>query len=161
MADINDIKDTVLSTLGNVAGKAMDIAGKTKDTAKGMARIAKLSMDVNNEKAAVDKAYIEIGKLYYETRKDDPDGFFVQLCDEITLARENIDKLNEEIAAIKAGDDKCCGDDVGVEFTEVSDDEFEDAPAAGEKCCCEEAPAAEEKRCCEEAPAEEAEKTEE
>ncbi len=159
MADINDIKDTVLSTLGTVAGKAMDIADKTRETAKGVARIAKLSMEVNNEKAAVDKAYIEIGKLYYETRKDNPDGFFVQLCDEITLARENIDRLNEEIAALKAGDDKCCGD-VEVEFTEVSDDEFEDAPAAEEKCCCGEAPAAEEKCCCEEAPAEE-NKTEE
>lgn len=136
MADINEIKGAVLNTLGTVAGKTRVIADKAKDKAKDVARMAKLNTELASEKAAIEKAYTEIGKLYYETRKDSPDGFFVQLCDEITLAKENIDKLNRELTNLKAGVGK---DDIEVEFTEVSDDEFD--KAAEEKCCCGEKPA--------------------
>lgn len=132
MADINEIKGAVLNTLGTVADKTRIIADKAKDRAKDVARMAKLNTELNSEKAAIEKAYAEIGKLYYETRKDSPDGFFVQLCDEITLAKENIDKLNKELTNLKAG---VSSDDIEVEFTEVSDEEF-DKGAEEEKCCC-------------------------
>lgn len=136
MADINELKDAVLNTLGTVADKTRIMADKAKDKAKDVARMAKLNTELNSEKAAIEKAYTEIGKLYYETRKDSPDGFFVQLCDEITLAKENIDKLSRELSNLKAGVSK---DDIEVEFTEVSDDEF-DKGAEEEKCCCDEKP---------------------
>lgn len=140
MADINEIKDAVLSTLGTVADKTRNIADKAVDKAKDVARMAKLNMELNAEKANIEKAYAEIGKLYYETRKEEPDGFFVQLCDEITLAKANIEKLLCELEELKAGGCKEC--DVEVEFTEVSDDEFEkpaeETQAEGCSCCCEE-----------------------
>lgn len=137
MADINEIKDAVLGTLGTVADKTISMAGKAKDKAKDVARIAKLNMELNNEKTAIEKAYAEVGKLYYETRKDNPDGFFVQLCDDITLAKENVEKLSREIDNLKASISKGSGEEVEVEFTEVSDEEFEKpAEEAKEDCCC-------------------------
>jgi len=121
MADINDIKGAFFNTLGTVAGKTRGFAEKAADKAKDVARIAKLNMELNTEKDTIQKAYLEIGKLYYETRKNSPDGFFVQLCDEITLANENIGKILAELDEPKAGTDEKCND-IEVEFTEVSAD---------------------------------------
>jgi len=118
MTDFNEIKETVLSTLGTVAGKTRDFAEKAADKAKDVARIAKLNMELSAEKDTIEKAYLEIGKLYYETRKESPDGFFVQLCDEITLANENITKIVGELEDLKSG---IKSDGIEVEFTDVSE----------------------------------------
>lgn len=118
MADINDIKGAVLNTLGTVAGKTRDFAEKAADKAKDVARIAKLNMELSSEKDNIQNAYLEIGKLYYETRKDAPDGFFVQLCDEITLANENISSILSELEDLKTGV-YSKPDDIEVEFTDV------------------------------------------
>ncbi len=122
MSDINEIKGAILNTLGTVAGKTRDIAEKAADKAKDVARIAKLNMELSSEKDTIEKAYLEIGKLYYETRRNSPDGFFVQLCDEITLANDNIAKILSELDGLKVGLGVKNGD-ISVEFTEVSVDE--------------------------------------
>jgi hypothetical protein len=128
MADINEIKGAVLNTLGTVAGLTRDFAEKAADKAKDVARIAKLNMELSSEKDNIQKAYLEIGKLYYETRKDSPDGFFVQLCDEITLAGENISSIVSELEELKAGT-VTKPDDIEVEFTEVVVDKEKAEPA--------------------------------
>jgi len=125
MADLNELKGKFLNTLGTVAGKTRDYAEKAADKAKDVARIAKLNMELSAEKDTIEKAYLEIGKLYYETRKNSPDGFFVQLCDEITLANENIAKVLSELDELKAGLG-ARGGDIEVEFTEVSVDKAEE-----------------------------------
>lgn len=103
MADINELKDTLLNTLGTVAEKTRSFAEKAADKAKDVTKIAKLNMEMGAEKDNVQKAYLEIGKLYYEMHKNEPDSFFVQLCDEITLANENLDKLRTELDELKTG----------------------------------------------------------
>lgn len=118
MTDFNDIKGTVLNTLGTVAGKTRGFAEKAADKAKDVAHIAKLNMELSAEKDTIEKAYLEIGKLYYETRKDSPDGFFVQLCDEITLANENISKILVELDDLRAG---IKAEDISVEFTDETE----------------------------------------
>ena len=131
MADINELKGKFLNTLGTVAGKTRGYAEKAADKAKDVARIAKLNMELGAEKDTIEKAYLEIGKLYYETRKNAPDGFFVQLCDEITLANDNITKLLSELDELKAGlSSKDC--DIEVEFTEVTVDKPEEKVATEE-----------------------------
>jgi hypothetical protein len=126
MAKIDDIKGAVMDTIGSVAGKTRDLAGNVADKAKDVSRIAKLNIEINTEKDTIKKAYIEIGKLYYETHKDDPDGFFVQLCDEITVATESIKSKEAEIAEIKAAAQD--GEpDVVVEFENVVADAEEEA----------------------------------
>lgn len=128
MADINEIKGAILNTLGTVAGKTRGFAEKAADKAKDVARIAKLNVELGVEKDTIEKAYLEIGKLYYETRKNAPDGFFVQLCDEITLANENITRILSELDELRAGL-STKGGDVEVEFTEVTVDECADKAA--------------------------------
>jgi hypothetical protein len=126
MAKIDDIKGAVMDTIGSVAGKTRDLAGNVADKAKDVSRIAKLNIEISTEKDTIKKAYIEIGKLYYETHKDDPDGFFVQLCDEITVATESIKSKEAEIAEIKAATQD--GEpDVVVEFENVVADAEEEA----------------------------------
>lgn len=131
MADINELKGAFLNTLGTVAGKTRGFAEKAADKAKDVARIAKLNMELSAEKDTIEKAYLEIGKLYYETRKNSPDGFFVQLCDEITLANENIAKILAELDDLKAG--VSGKSDIEVEFTEVCTDTTPDDKIASEE----------------------------
>lgn len=122
MSDFNELKGAILNTLGTVAGKTRGFAEKAADKAKDVGRIAKLNMELSAEKDTIEKAYLEIGKLYYETRKNSPDGFFVQLCDEITLANDNIAKILSELDDLKAGLGAKSGD-IEVEFTEVTVEE--------------------------------------
>ena len=118
MANFDNIKGAVLDTLGTVAGKTRDFAGTVADKAKDISRIAKLNIEIGSEKETIKKAYIEMGKLYYQTHRDDPEDFFVQLCDEVTASMESITAKEAEIAEIKARGN-ISDDDIVVEFEEV------------------------------------------
>lgn len=132
MKDFNEIKNKLLSSIGKAADAGKDLAEKAADKAKAGTRIAKLSVEIATEKENMKKAYIEIGKLYYDTHKDDPEGFFIQLCDEVALAQKNIADKEAEIEELKADAENTA--DVEVEFEEVVAEE----ECAAEECCCEE-----------------------
>ena len=118
MADINEIRDKVFSKIGAMADVTKDAAAKTADRAKNMARIAKLSVDITGEKDTIKKAYAEIGKLYYESHRNDPEGIFAQLCEEVTLSVDSISMKEAQIAEIKESfSDK--DSEIEVEFEEV------------------------------------------
>jgi len=143
---MSDFKDDFFSTVGIVAEKARDLAYKTADATKDLAmkasekaaqikRTAKLNIEISTEKDAIRKAYTELGKLYYETHKDDAEGYFAQLCDEIELSMKNIAEKEAEIADIKASSD--IGDDTfEVEFEEAPADEEPCCEGEGVTCCC-------------------------
>ena len=135
MFDFNNIKSKVMDSINKAADTTRDLADKATDKAKDVSRIAKLTLEINSEKEVIRKAYAEIGKLYYETHKDEPEGFFIQLCDEVTLAQENIAAKEAEIAALKAGDGQDDDDSITVEFEEVVAD-GEKAPEEEEDTCC-------------------------
>lgn len=82
---------------GSTKKAAIFAARKTKNTAL----IAKLNMNISSRRDVIKHAYGEIGKLYYETHKDAPEGFFVQLCQEIDLAMEDIAAMESEIVRLK------------------------------------------------------------
>lgn len=122
MAKFDEIKGLVIDTLGEVAVKTRDIAGNVADKAKDVSRIAKLNFEISSEKETIKKAYIAIGKLYYETYRNNPDGFFVQLCDEIDMANESIKAKEDEIAKLKEDAEKARAvedPDCVVEFEEI------------------------------------------
>ncbi len=168
------LKDKLLSVLGqatdgakDLAGKAADatrdLAGKAADKARAGGRIAKLSMDIAKEKESMKKTYLEIGKLYYDTHKDDPEGFFIQLCEEIALSEKTVAEKEAELEELKAGFNSPEEPDVEVEFEEVVGEAEADAECCCDKaaeaveeakCCCDEA--AEEAKCCCDEAAEEA-----
>ncbi len=154
MADFNSLKDKLLVNLGKAAkatkdiaektadktkdfaGKAADktkdIAEKASDKAKAGARIAKLNIEIAGEKDNMKKTYLEIGKLYYDTHKENPEGFFIQLCEEIALAEKNIADKEAEIALLKA-DDEVEDDSIEVEIEEIVDEECDCACSCKEK----------------------------
>lgn len=123
MADFNEIKSSVFSAIGNVADKTRKFAGKAADKAKDVSRITKLNFEIKSANDAIEKAYAEIGKLYYETHKNDPDSFFIQLCEEINSYLENIEEMRAELEDLKLG--LKCDDDseIEVEVTEVKSEE--------------------------------------
>lgn len=127
--DFQALKDKLLSSLGQAtegakdfAGKAADatrdFAGKAADKAKTGGRIAKLSMEVAQEKENLKKTFVEIGKLYYDTHKDSPEGFFIQLCEEVAVAEAAIAAKEAEIAQLKSSF-SAESPDVEVEFEEI------------------------------------------
>ena len=125
--DINEIKDAVLSTLGQVTGCAGGVAEKAVDKAKSGGRIAKLAMDAATAREEVKKTYLEIGKLYYDTHKDDPEGFFIQLFEEVRAAEEDIAAKEAELSALR---ESFKGGAPAAE--EAPSDEFERAVDAAE-----------------------------
>ena len=187
MANFDELKNKFLTSIGKAAEAGKDIAAKAADAGKDIAakasekaksgtRIAKLSIDVAGEKDNMKKAYLEIGKLYYDTHKDDPEGFFIQLCEEVTLAKSNIEAMEKEIADLRGSADEAEAEDpdVTVEFESiVSGDEAAAEPEiviAGEDepettctctCGCTETPAEEPAEEPAEAPAEESPEAEE
>ena len=130
MADFNEMKQKMLAKLGKAADSAKDLADKAADKAKVGARIAKLTMEIAGENDSLKKTYIEIGKLYYDTHKEEPEGFFIQLCEEVALAQKNIAEKEAEIEALKASGDECV--DVEVEFEEIVAEEEAAAEAPEE-----------------------------
>lgn len=139
---LNSFKDKLLAGIGqafdatkDMAEKAADatkdIAEKAADKAKTGSRIAKLNIEIATERDNMKKTYIEIGKLYYDTHKDDPEGFFIQLCEEIALAEKNIADKEAEIAELKVAKDD---DSIEVEFEEIVAEEEAAAEDCG--CCC-------------------------
>ena len=141
--DINELKDMVLSTLNQATSKVGGAANRAVGTAKSGGRLAKLAMEASAAREDVKRTYLEIGKLYYDTHKDNPEGFFVQLFEEVRLAEEDIAAREAELSALresfksvgKASED---AEDPGEEFERVVNAGEEgaasdaDAPISGE-----------------------------
>lgn len=122
MANLNEIKGTVFSALGVAAEKTRNFADKASDKAKDVSRITKLNFELKSAKDTMEKTYTEIGKIYYDTHKNDPEDYFLQLCEEVTTINERISAIQSEIDKLKSRINKY-DDSIEVEFTEVSVDE--------------------------------------
>ncbi len=128
MADFNALKDKVLSSLNTLADKTKEVAEAVGDKAKDTAAIAKLNLEIAGQKDQIKKAYTELGKLYYETYKDEPNTYFAQLCTEVTASLDRISELEGEIERIKRNLDDAC--DIEVEFESVVSSDEEKACSA-------------------------------
>ena len=85
----------------------LDLKNKTHALgarAKHAGRIAKLTMALNAEQEAVQSVCMEIGRLYYETHRDDSDPLLSQLCAEMRASNERIAQLQREMDALRAGE---------------------------------------------------------
>ena len=135
-------KASELLQTGVAKGKELTDVGVAK--AKEMAEIGKLKVDNATEQENIKKAYLEIGKRYYEVFGDTPAGDFAELCEKISAAKAKIEYNNERIADIKAAgdlndEDLADFDDVVAE--PVVAEPVVDEPAAVETVDAEEAPA--------------------
>jgi DNA-directed RNA polymerase subunit RPC12/RpoP len=97
-----------------------DIKRKVADTTQGavkatreFAETTRLNSRISEEQRQIGGLYSQIGKLYYEQRREDAEPPFDELCAAITEAEEQIEKLRLEIQFVK-GVKRCpvCGSDV-------------------------------------------------
>ena len=124
--DINELREKILAVLNQATENAKDMAEQATGTMRDFAdkamggaraggRIAKLAMEVASEKESLKKTYQEIGRLYYETAKDAPDGFFIQLFEEVRLGEQSIAEKEAELNELKSSFQKPYGVDVEFE----------------------------------------------
>lgn len=83
------------------AGKVRTFALFAAKKTKNVSRIAKLNVDIAAERDSIKRAYREIGKLYYETHRDAPEGFFVRLCQDIDHSMASIASMEAEVVRLK------------------------------------------------------------
>lgn len=141
--DFNELKEKVGEFATTAAEKAKDIASATAEQTKRLARIAKLNIEISAEKDSIKKSYIELGKLYYETHKDAPEGFFTQLCEEVSAAHAAIAEKQAELDELKAKvsehDEPICDPDFETVVSETEAEAADGDTTSGItiECSCE------------------------
>ena len=114
------------------AGKAKGFAALAAKKTKNVSRIAKLNVDIASERDTIKRNYLEIGKLYYETHREEPESYFLQLCREIDLSLESISSMESEIARLKTGSAGSEAPSVPEIEVEITEEPASDAPHTGE-----------------------------
>lgn len=125
-----DYKDIITGTLKNLAGKVKDVAESSTvrglyehgaERAKSYGAIAKLSLEISGDTEELRRAYTEIGKLYFEQARENPEGFFAPLFAQVeeinARIHANEDAINEIKAQIEAENEA----DINVEFGDFED----------------------------------------
>ena len=129
-----DYKSILKGTLNSVTKKAKDYvaSGSLKEaydkgstTARCYANIAKLSLQINGELEEENKVFIEIGRLCYDENRDNPDGRYAPLFDELKAMDERIEKMREELEAAKAAVEAGKNGGEYAEFYDIEDDDNE------------------------------------
>lgn len=129
--DLGGLRDVLTDTISTVADKVLDLADAAADTAKSGQQLAKLYVEKKKEESALEDAYKELGKLYYELHKQDAEGVLADLCMEIENTLVNIEDITAEIDALKEAVDADI-DDI-EDLTDLSDDDFEPAEQSTEE----------------------------
>lgn len=83
-------------------GDTITTKGKeAADKAKELAEIAGLKGQIASCEEVIKKNYLEIGKLYYEKYKNDPDAEFTKQITAINNAKTGVEELQGKISDIK------------------------------------------------------------
>lgn len=125
MADYKNMIKGTLNVLGNKAknyvesGSLKETYDRGTTTAKCYANIAKLNVQINGELEEQKKAFLEIGRLYYDMHRNDPEPRFAGLFEQISEIDTKIETMREELFAAKAAVEtaKKSGD-ISVEIVE-------------------------------------------
>lgn len=110
MADYREF----LGALVNKAKGAVENSGVKEvyqqgaDRAKAYSRIARLTISMNSQADELKKVYTEIGKLYFEQNREDPQGVFAPLfaqagtlMAELTAKEKEVQELKDALNAEK------------------------------------------------------------
>ena len=134
MANYRDIINGTLSTL---AGKVKDVADSTGvrgiydrgvSRAQSYARVAKLSLEINGDSEELKKIYTEIGKLYFEQERANPQGIYAALFRQAEEITARLKEKKDELDAMKAAYEA----ERAAEGIEVEIGDFEDIVSATE-----------------------------
>ena len=134
MADYKEL----FGSLVNKAKDVMESTGVTEVYQKGASRtkaysrIARLTLDTNSQAEELRKVYTEIGRLYFEQARENPEGVFAplfaqagKLLDELKAKEDELEELKRSLGA--EAEEK----DIEVEITQDID-EFDQVVSATE-----------------------------
>ena len=94
--------------------RAVDLAQTGAAKSKQVAELAKLNLNNASEEDAMKKAYVEIGKIFYEVSAGVAGAEYAELFEKVTTAKINIEENKSRIAELKtapaqAEEPCCCG----------------------------------------------------
>ena len=133
--------DSLMDTITNLRERGAEYANVAMDKTRDAARLAKLTVALTSEKDALKKAYIELGKAYYEEHHNDAEGLYAQLVEEVDAVNARIEEMQAEIDSLKGSfhasedasfEDVVSQDEGGDEdiSVEITIEEEPEAPAA-------------------------------
>ena len=125
MADYKEL----FGSLVNKAKDVMDSTGVTEVYQKGASRtkaysrIARLTLDTNSQADELRKVYTEIGRLYFEQARENPEGVFAPLFAQAGKLMDELKAKEAELEQLKSGlRDEAEEKDIEVEITQDIDD---------------------------------------
>ena len=125
-----DYKDIIAGTIKNLAGKVKDVAesGTVRgiyeqgaERAKAYGTIAKLTLEVNSDAEELKRVYTEIGKLYFEQNRENPEGFFTSLFSQVEEINARIHEKEDTINELKARLEADKAADIDIEIGDFED----------------------------------------
>lgn len=125
-----DYKDIIAGTIKNLAGKVKDVAESSTvrglyehgaERAKSYGAIAKLTLEISGDTEELKRAYTEIGKLYFEENRENPDGFYQALFANVEEINARIHANEDAINEIKAQIEAENAADIDVEVGSFED----------------------------------------
>lgn len=108
------------------SNKVRSAYDRSSTTARCYANIAKLNVKINGELEEQKKVFIEIGRLYFDQHRNDPEDYFVPLFEELTAMDAKIEALRTELYEAKASIAAAKEKNLEVEIVDLDP---EDAPA--------------------------------
>ena len=125
MADYKEL----FGSLVNKAKVVMESTGVTEVYQKGASRtkaysrIARLTLDTNSQADELRKVYTEIGRLYFEQARENPEGVFAPLFAQAGKLMDELKAKESELEQLKSGlRDEAEEKDIEVEITQDIDD---------------------------------------
>lgn len=103
MADYMDMINSALKKAKDFAdnGNIKDIVDQGKSIAGEVSSFAKVKVSQARDEEELKRTYIEIGKLYYDENKNNPDGFYIPLFEKVAELTEAINVQRLEADTLK------------------------------------------------------------
>lgn len=126
----------------NVAGSVSKAVNYVVDKNRSAALVNRLKIVIRNEKEVEARAYIELGKYYYENLRDPENDHTERLCHTVEHADRRLKraftKLDELLAPVDGAceEDPSGCDDMCDDACEYEDTRDDDACGCGDTCEC-------------------------
>ena len=142
MANYRSMIKGTASALGNKAkekiksaaqsNKLHNVYDRSSTTARCYANIAKLNVKINGELEEQKKVFVEIGRLYFDQHRNDPEDYFVPLFEELVAMDQKIEALRTELYEAKSSISAAKEKTLEVEIIDFKDDPPADDDVAEE-----------------------------
>jgi hypothetical protein len=120
MPNFEGLKQKVGETAEFVAGQAVNFAKGAGEKISYAAKLTRLKAEILGEREMIRRAYQQIGKLYVEHFADTPHDVMLAEVEKVSLAKQRIEVINEEIEKLKTESNAPAAD------ADVYDEEPED-----------------------------------